>query len=219
MEKLSVSYLNDVSEGNVKEVFCRMNTLERHSIGEVLWHESSLEPKVSFAIAYSDNCILLKYFVQENAIRVAHNLDNSPVHMDSCVEFFISFNEENYYYNLEFNSIGTCSFGFGKNSLDRLLIQQQDIGKIRRQALIESCVDKGISVIHWELSLVIPFEIFVFHKITSLMDVQCKANFYKCGDDLPTPHFLSWQRVISDTPNFHLPQFFGSLHFIKPCLS
>lgn len=219
MEKLSVSYLKDFNGGNVKEVSCRMNTLERHIIGEMLGQESSLMPKVSFAIAYSDNCILLKYFVQENAIRVAHNLDNSPVHLDSCVEFFISFNDENSYYNLEFNSVGTCYFGFGESKANRVLMKLQDIGKIKRQATIESCIDNGTSAIHWELSVMIPFEVFVFHQITSLINVQCKANFYKCGDALPTPHFLSWQKLVSDTPNFHLPQFFGNLHFMKPTLS
>ncbi|MGZ5191315.1 MAG: carbohydrate-binding family 9-like protein [Flavisolibacter sp.] len=216
MEKLSVSYLNDFNKESVKELSCRMNTLQRHTIGEVLWHGPSLIlPKVSFAIAYNDDCILLKYFVQENSILVLHNQDNSPVHLDSCVEFFISFNEESAYYNLEFNSVGTCYFGYGENKDDRSLIEVEDIGKIKRQATIESCVDNGSSMIQWELTIMIPFKVFVFHQLTSLSDVQCKANFYKCGDALPSPHFLAWQKLVSDTPNFHLPQFFGSLHFEK----
>jgi hypothetical protein len=41
----------------------------------------------------------------------------------------------------------------------------------------------------------------------------CRANFYKCGDDLPEPHFLSWNNIIADKPDFHLPQYFGTLTF------
>ena len=220
MEKLSVKYIDDFNQESVKELSCRMNTLERHTIGEKLWNGSShLLPKVSFAIAYTDSCILLKYFVQESSILVLHNKDNSPVHLDSCVEFFISFNDENAYYNMEFNSVGACYFGYGESKSDRILIELEDIGKIKRQSTIESCVDNGSSMIHWELSVMIPFEVFVHHQITSLADVQCKANFYKCGDALPSPHFLSWKKLESETPNFHLPEFFGNLHFMKTSLS
>jgi len=216
MEKLSVKYIDDFNKESVKELSCRMNTLQRHAISENLWNGNSPElPKVSFAIAYTDSCILLKYFVQENSILVLHSKDNSPVHLDSCVEFFISFNDEAAYYNLEFNSVGACYFAYGEDKNDRRLIELDDISKIKRQATIESCIDNGSSMIHWELSIMIPFEAFAFHQLTSLSDVKCKANFYKCGDALPSPHFLAWQKLVSDTPNFHLPQFFGSLHFEK----
>jgi hypothetical protein len=67
----------------------------------------------------------------------------------------------------------------------------------------------------WELSLVIPKEIF-YPEITKTFDnVKAKGNFYKCGDCLQTPHFLSWNPIQSETPNFHLPAFFGDLLFEK----
>lgn len=39
------------------------------------------------------------------------------------------------------------------------------------------------------------------------------ANFYKCGDKLQTPHFLSWNPINLEKPNFHCPEFFGTLNF------
>ena len=39
------------------------------------------------------------------------------------------------------------------------------------------------------------------------------ANFYKCGDKLQTPHFLSWNPIDLEKPNFHCPEFFGMLRF------
>ena len=40
-----------------------------------------------------------------------------------------------------------------------------------------------------------------------------RANLYKCGDKLCSPHFLSWSKVELEKPNFHSPQFFGELTF------
>jgi hypothetical protein len=39
------------------------------------------------------------------------------------------------------------------------------------------------------------------------------ANFYKCGDELPTPHFLSWNPIEWKEPSFHRPEQFGKLIF------
>ena len=65
----------------------------------------------------------------------------------------------------------------------------------------------------WEVALVIPYTVFIKHRITSLDGQTIKANFYKCGDELQTPHFLSWNPINIEKPDFHRPDFFGSLEF------
>ena len=65
----------------------------------------------------------------------------------------------------------------------------------------------------WEVALVIPYSAFFMHNITSLGGKTIRANFYKCGDKLQTPHFLSWSPIDLEKPNFHCPEFFGELHF------
>ena len=40
-----------------------------------------------------------------------------------------------------------------------------------------------------------------------------KANFYKCGDDMPQKHYLSWHPIRIEKPNFHRPDHFGTLIF------
>ncbi len=52
------------------------------------------------------------------------------------------------------------------------------------------------------------------HAIDSLEGKRIPANFYKCGDKLRTPHFLSWNKIEIEKPDFHRPDFFGELHFI-----
>ncbi|MBC7949994.1 MAG: hypothetical protein H7Y42_19070 [Chitinophagaceae bacterium] len=189
-----------------------LDGVSRHQIQQSAWTLTSSIPKVSFCIAHANNCILLKYFVNEPAIRIVHYTDNSPVHEDSCVEFFLAFNNDEEHYNLEFNCAGTCLMGFGKNSSDRKLINEALVHNIRRFTRIIRTEDSR-RAINWELTLMIPLSVFAFHKIDELTNRQGRVNFFKCGDKLPEPHFLSWKNIESANPDFHLPQFFGSVHF------
>jgi hypothetical protein len=73
--------------------------------------------------------------------------------------------------------------------------------------------DERVGECAWEVALVIPYSAFFLHDITSLDGKTLRANFYKCGDKLQTPHFLSWNPIGLEKPNFHCPEFFGTLHF------
>jgi hypothetical protein len=65
----------------------------------------------------------------------------------------------------------------------------------------------------WEMTVVIPATIFIHQKNIQLKTMKADANFYKCGDDTAIKHFLSWNPVGGDRPNFHQPTFFGNLIF------
>ena len=65
----------------------------------------------------------------------------------------------------------------------------------------------------WSLTLVIPTTALFRDEIHSLDGRDMRANFYKCGDKLTTPHFLSWNKIDLPSPCFHCPPFFGQIHF------
>lgn len=65
----------------------------------------------------------------------------------------------------------------------------------------------------WEVALLIPYKVFFKHAITRLDGMSIRANFYKCGDELQKPHFLSWNPIKIEKPDFHRPDFFGLLEF------
>jgi hypothetical protein len=208
MKQLNVLYCREASfltaQTNVQ-----LNSLERHAIDLVPWSSYPYKPEVSFSITYNDDHIFLKYYVEEKAIRASADHINGKVWEDTCVEFFISFDDTGYY-NLEFNCIGSALAGFGKNRYDRQLLPEEVISRISTQSIIRKTSN---NLVHWELSLAIPLDVFVNHSLSTIKGRQCRANFYKCGDLLPEPHFLSWSPINSDEPNFHLPQFFGTLYF------
>ena len=43
--------------------------------------------------------------------------------------------------------------------------------------------------------------------------VKTTATFYKTASTTSNPHYLTWSKVDNSIPDFHLPQFFGTLVF------
>ena len=188
-----------------------LNGFETQALIFTPWVEFPYKPEVSFSIAHSDDYVFLKYFVEENDIRAVNTQVNSSVCEDSCVEFFIHFNDGKGYYNFEFNCIGTQLAGFGKTKLERDLLPEALVASIKTESFISKVKMK--EAIYWELSVAIPLNVFVCHNFPALSGRQCSVNFYKCGDKLPEPHFVAWCDIQSAEPNFHLPEFFGEIYF------
>jgi len=188
-----------------------MDALESSSLQYAPWsHAFPYQPNVRFSIAYSNHAIYLKYYVQERSVRAATTEINGPVWEDSCVEFFISFDGK-HYYNFEFNCTGTALVGYGTTKAERRVLPPELIQTISTFSVIQN--KTGDENKHWELTLSIPLQVFLHSSIESLKGRQCLANFYKCGDLLPEPHFISWKNIDSPEPNFHLLHFFGTLDF------
>jgi hypothetical protein len=40
---------------------------------------------------------------------------------------------------------------------------------------------------------------------------EMRANFYKCGDCTPAPHYKTWNPVGTPSPDYHQPAYFGNL--------
>jgi len=185
--------------------------IEPHPLAYEPWLGRDTKPKVEFKMAYGDDAVFLKFLVREKHFRATFKQINDPVWNDSCVEFFIGFEDDGAYYNFEFNALGTPVVGYGIDK-EREIPDAELIKKIK-------CIpDNNIAgndtfPFNWELTVVIPFILFYKHRVTTLKGINCRGNFYKCGDKLPEPHFLCWNNIIADTPNFHLPQYFGKLIF------
>jgi hypothetical protein len=211
MKQLQVPLLDTLHKTSPAEQISIMsNTLSRHEINIAPWPDFNYVPKVEFTIAHNDDCIFLKYYVEEAVIKAAYHKSDDPVYKDSCVEFFIAFDNEEAYYNIEFNAVGTCKLNFGMNRKDRIQISEHLIKLINFFSTIKNAENE----IQWELSLTIPIEVFFQHELTSLSGQSCRANFYKCGDDLPTPHFLCWNNIDTPEPDFHVRSCFGRVQFL-----
>jgi hypothetical protein len=185
-----------------------------HTIASINWKEHPYLPEVSFRIAHNGSSIFLNYHIKEKTVRALHSKDNGMVWTDSCVEFFLLPPGKKEYYNIESNCIGTLFFGIGKDGRYRESALPEFSNQIQRwSSLGNQPFEERIGEVEWELSLIIPTSAFFKGDIKNLSGQTMRGNFYKCGDELVNPHFLSWNPINAKSPNFHLPEFFGSLVF------
>jgi hypothetical protein len=208
---LNVPYLETSSSSVAMELlYVNLDNFPKHAIAYAPWAQGAEQPEVKFSIVHSEHAILLKYYVKERQTRATYFNINDPVYEDSCVEFFIAFKEELMYYNLEFNCLGTPRVEYGANRYDRKFINPELIKAIRSQLTLT----KGVpGYTCWELLLQIPLSVFSFHPALALENTSARVNFYKCGDALPNPHFLCYNNIAAEQPNFHLPAFFKGACF------
>lgn len=177
------------------------------------WPSYSYKPDVKFKIAHCQNQVLLKYAVSEDNILANIVSINGAVCTDSCVEFFISTHRDDSFYNFEFNCIGTPHAEYGIVG-KRELLDPEIVKRIKtRSSLGNQPFDERKGGYQWEIVIIIPGECFVFDKNLVFKGLNAKANFYKCGDNTSTPHFLTWNPVDTDHPDYHQPSFFGEILF------
>lgn len=180
----------------------------------VNWEAYPYQPNVSFRIAHTDEAILLHYKVAEDSVRARYGEDNGSVWTDSCVEFFSIPAGNGIYYNLECNCIGTVLLAAGPERNNREAASLDITKQIKRWASLgREPFEEKIGACTWEVALVVPYSIFFKHTIKNLDGMGINANFYKCGDELQKPHFLSWNPILIENPDFHRPDFFGVLEF------
>jgi hypothetical protein len=184
-------------------------------INIINWIRYSYKPEVSASVEYSNHEIFIKYYVSEKYFKAEMTETNQRVFEDSCVEFFVSPEGDGIYYNLEFNAIGTCLMGSGTSRENSTLVRPEIVSKIRRlTSMGNSPVNEKTGGISWTITLAIPFEVLFHHSIRDLKGKTFRANFYKCGDKLTQPHYLTWNPVDTEKPDFHQPSYFGLLRFL-----
>ena len=201
---------------SLKEISDSLDHQEKRiRIDTINWRDYNYKPEVGLSITYSGHEIFLKYYVNESYFKAEKTESNQMVCEDSCVEFFVSPEDDGIYYNLEFNGIGTCLLGSGTERANSVRANPEIISKIRRVSSegkkpFKEKVGENI----WTITIAVPFEVFFHHKIRDLKGKTFKANFYKCGDMLSVPHYVTWNPVGTEKPDYHQPEYFGALKFI-----
>ncbi len=174
-------------------------------------------PQTRAELMYSEIALYVRYTVIEKTIRAVHLQPNDPVCMDSCAELFISPDDQTYF-NFETNCAGTLLLFSGTGRQGRVPVPPE----IRQAIEISTSLPFGVAVENqpcpsagWQLSMRIPFNVFTQHAgmKAPVSGIRWKGNVYKCGDQLPEPHWASWAPIETQTPDFHRPEYFGTFVF------
>lgn len=188
--------------------------VERCRIGRVNWPaDYPYAPDVSFRAAHNGKSLFLKFYVQEACTMARVTEDNGAVWTDSCVEFFVSFDQTGYY-NLELSCIGRALLGFRKVKTEYEHASSGVMESILRfPSLGEAPFAERTGDNRWTLAVEVPASAFFRHRLESLDGIEARGNVYKCGDGLSRPHFLSWHPVGTPAPDFHREEYFGAIRF------
>lgn len=176
-------------------------------------------PKTKFKLGYNKNSILLRFDVEDNFIIATSKKHFDRVWEDSCVEMFFTPTEniEDGYFNLEINCCGKVYFQHQKSK--RNLVEKIDISDIAKMNVKSSFAGTILNELktpaNWSIECEIPFHVLTKYSKVILPKTGMKwlANFNKCADSSSNPHWLTWNKVDFPKPNFHLPKYFGELHF------
>lgn len=211
MKTLKVPYLKTLDVLDLSSIgFLMEEKAHRDFINVVNWKEYPYLPIAIFDVARGETELYLRFFVKGNSLRAMNGIDNSPVHTDSCVEFFMKKPNDNIYMNFEFNCLGVCDAARRLSKLEKNSLSPEEYTSIRRHSSVKSQpFSEKMGVFSWELTVAIPWELMGLdpHNLPE----KIYGNFYKCADETVNPHFLSWSPINLPEPNFHCPEFFGEI--------
>lgn len=181
------------------------HTVSPLEAGCVLWHPDC-GIRAFGRICYDSRYLYVRLSAEEKHIRAEYTEPLSPVHRDSCLEFFFMPEGKDRYFNFEINPNGCLWIGFGRNRQNRSVLSPVDPERlfgIRTERTADG----------WAVRYRIPLSFLRLYLPDLSFSGKLRANIYKCGDLTEQEHYLSWNPVTSASPDFHRPQDFGMMVF------
>ncbi len=143
---------------------------------------------------------------EEKNIRAENTAPLSPVWEDSCLEFFFMPEEGDRYFNFEINPNGCLYIGFGHGRADSTALCRGNMAEL-------FAIQTARTADGWEADYRIPLSFLQLFYPDYTFAGALRANVYKCGDRTQEKHYLSWNPVTSEKPDFHRPEDFGRMVF------
>lgn len=212
MQIRKIAGIDPADPATVERAF---GAVEAQPIDSCNWPtEFPYAPQASFRMFHTGTYLMLRFDVAERYTTALVTEDNGEVWTDSCVEFFIA-PDSNGYYNFEATSIGRLLLAHRTAREENVVHATPEVlAKVVRTTTLpcEPFAEREGDN-RWSLTLAIPPEALFRHEMRCWDGVVARMNLYKCGDKLSHPHFLSWQPVGTEKPDFHRPEYFADALF------
>ncbi|MBO5648355.1 MAG: hypothetical protein J6S76_00410 [Clostridia bacterium] len=182
--------------------------IEAVEINECVWGDA-YKPKCTAQVVFvPGDAFYARLTCEEKNPRAVHGGFYSEVYKDSCLEMFAIWDDQSdRYVNVEMNSIGASLAAFGPDRYDRTPIDRIIGHPFEVQA------DRNENA--WSVTVRIPLEdLCTLYGMSSDKFVPgyvIRGNFYKCGDDCEIAHYIMWNPVETENPDYHRPEFFGKM--------
>jgi hypothetical protein len=187
------------------------------NVHNLLWDQHGYAPVSMGQICYTDLGIHVKLTSYETEVTGRYENMNDPVYTDSCMEFFFQINPETdgRYLNFETNCLGTLLLGFGATRETRKQLNFDFRTVLGMKSTLTKDTIGSYSGPFWSVEYTIPFSFLeeLYGPIHVKSGKKIAANVYKCGDQTKYEHYMSWNYVGNEVPQFHSPEFFGEMIF------
>ena len=185
--------------------------IEKAEINECVWLFDYKPLCFAQLVFIKDEGFLVKITCFEKNPKAVHEGFYSNVYKDSCLEMFAIFdNTSDKYVNIEMNSIGSSLIAVGAERNGRTAIDKITGKPFPVKAIKEE--DKWSAEAF--VSLCDLNKIYGVNKDVFKKGYEFKGNFYKCGDETETEHYVMWNRVETEKPDYHRPEYFGKFILI-----
>ena len=176
-------------------------------------------PRTQAKLLYDDKFVYIIFHVEDRYVRAVAQEYHGNVSHDSCVEFFLTPGEDlsQGYFNIEVNCGGTTLF-YHQTALrvNTIIVDEADCDKLNIYHSLPKIIEPEIAEpTTWIIEYRVPLD--MLEKYAPVQrpapGVIWRANLYKIASKTSNPHWGTWSVVDYPTPNFHIPQFFGTLIF------
>ena len=206
MDVWGLNVTGRLSDRALRELVCER--VAPVAVDRVNWPEYPYVPRVTVRVAHAMDALVLLFDVEEAHVRAATMEERGAVWEDSCVEFFVADPVGEGYYNFEVNCIGTGLAAHRFSRDEATCFTDEQMARWRRfGSLGHEPVDARGETSCWWMMEVIPFSLLGVEE----MPESLRVNFYKCGNKCDRPHYLSWSPIDAERPDFHRPEFFGTM--------
>lgn len=177
-------------------------------IDNFFWYEGHTPATIAKLVYVDGFGFILRMICAETDPKAVYTKYNEHVYKDSCMEFFCDYLGDGRYINMEMNAKGTLLSCIGPDRHARTPIADLtggDIFPVKGEILEDG----------WQITAQIPTallcKILGADTIPFGKGYTLRGNFYKCGDETPVVHYGMWSPVGTEKPDFHRPEYFGTL--------
>jgi hypothetical protein len=181
--------------------------------------EPAHRPVVEARLLWDEESLHVIFRVRDRWVRAVVSEPQGPVCTDSCVELFFSPQADaaGGYFNVEVSCGGTTLFQhqLGRGRSCRRMTDA-DVASLAVEHTLPARVEPEIQEpTEWLVRYRVPYATIAAWTPVArpAAGAVWRANLYKCADDTSHPHWLTWAPVDRPEPDFHRPEFFGTLLF------
>ena len=184
------------------------NAIPAAPVDNFFWYEGYTPETAARLVFVEGFGFLLRMTCAETDPKAVYTEYNEPVYTDSCMEFFCDWLGDGRYINMEMNPLGTLLSCIGVDRHARTPVADLSGGAIFP---VKGEVCEGYWTVTAEIPTALLCKILGVDSMPFGSGYTVRGNFYKCGDETPIVHYGMWSPVGTEKPDFHRPEYFGTL--------